>query len=188
MAVLSDRDIKKAITEKRIEISNVSIEEISCASVDLKLGNEFRVFKHNELTHIDVRNPNTDNLTELIKIENNKQFIIHPGELVLGTTKEYIKVPSNMIARLDGRSSLGRLGLVIHSTAGIVNPGFEGQLTLEIHNISHIPISIWPNTKICQITFEKLSSDCDKPYNKRASSKYNKQKGPETSKIFTEKK
>ncbi len=187
MAVLSDCDIKKAIRSGKIQIIDCLEENISCASVDLRLGNEFRRFKQSEITHIDVRNSNTDEIMEKVVIPDEKQFIVHPGEFVLGITKEFVKIPADIIGRLDGRSSLGRLGLVIHSTAGIVNPGFEGKLTLEIHNVSKIPIAIWPGTKICQITFEELSSASTTPYNKRSNSKYNNQTSPEPSKICEEK-
>lgn len=187
MAVLSDRDIKKAVKEGKIGISDYLEENVSCASIDLRLGNEFCVFKHTEITHIDTKNTENQQLMEKITIKENSPFIIHPGEFALGITKETVKVPENLLARLDGRSSLGRLGLVIHSTAGIVNPGFEGKLTLEIHNISNVPISIWPGTRICQLTFEELSSQSEKPYNKRKDSKYQNQASPEPSKIFKEK-
>lgn len=187
MAVLSDKDIKASIKNGKIQIKDYLEENISCASIDLRLGNEFRIFKHNEITHIDVKNFNSQELMQLIKADDNKPFTIHPNQLVLGITKEYIKMPIDMIARLDGRSSLGRLGIVVHSTAGTVDPGFEGKLTLEISNISNIPVCIWPGMKVCKITFEQLSSESEKPYNKRPDSKYLKQQGPEASKIFTEK-
>ncbi len=183
MAVLSDKDIKKAIKEKRIKIKNVDKKNISVASIDLRLDKTFRVFKHTEMTHIDSKKGLSNDLTELIKIKKGKPFTIHPGELVLASTIEYVKMPDDLIARLDGRSSLGRLGLVIHSTAGSVDPGFEGQLTLELANISKLPVSLWPGMKICRITFEELSSPSKTPYNKRKGSKYLKQKGPGSSKI-----
>lgn len=187
MAVLSDRDIKKAIKAGKIQIKDLVEENISCASVDLRLGNEFRVFKHTELTHIDVKNCNSADIMELVTLNNDKPFIIHPGQLVLGITKEYIKMPSDLIARLDGRSSLGRLGVVIHSTAGTVDPGFEGKLTLEISNISNVPVCLWPGIRVCRLTFEEMSSESETPYNKRKGSKYCKQQSPEASKIFDEK-
>ena len=187
MAVLSDRDIKKAIKSGKLVINDLVEENVSCASVDLRLGNEFRTFKHSEITHIDVKSNNVKDLMELVKISDSTPFTIHPNQLVLGITREYIKMPADMIARLDGRSSLGRLGIVIHSTAGTVDPGFEGKLTLEISNISNIPVCIWPGIKVCKLTFEELSSESDKPYNKRPDSKYCKQQSPETSKIFREK-
>ncbi len=187
MTILSDRDIKKAIKQGKIIINDLVEENISCASIDLRLGNEFRTFKHAEITHIDVRNNNIQDLMQLTRLGNDKPFTVHPNQLVLGITKEYIKMPADMIARLDGRSSLGRLGIIVHSTAGTVDPGFEGKLTLEISNISNIPVCIWPGIKICKLTFEELSSKSEKPYNKRPDSKYCKQQNPEASKIFKEK-
>ena len=186
MAVLSDKDIKKAIKSGKIQIKDFVDENISCASIDLRLGNEFRVFKHTELTHIDVKNCNHADLMELVTLNSDKPFIIHPGQLVLGITMEYVKMPADLIARLDGRSSLGRLGIVIHSTAGTVDPGFEGRLTLEISNISNVPVCLWSGIRVCRLTFEEMSSESEQPYNTRKGSKYLKQQGPEASRIFGE--
>ncbi len=187
MAVLSDRDIKKAVKQGKIGITDFVEENVSCASIDLRLGNTFCVFKHTELTHIDTKNTNNCELMEQITIPENKPFIIHSKEFVLGITKESVKLPADIAARLDGRSSLGRLGIVIHSTAGTVDPGWEGKLTLEISNIANIPVCLWPGMKVCKLSFEELSSESEKPYNKRAGSKYLKQQCPEPSKIFKEK-
>jgi len=183
MAVLSDREIKKALKEKRLRIDGIKQEDVSVASVDLSLGSEFRVFKHTEVTHVDTKEGLKEELTELIKIPEGKAFTIHPGEFVLANTKEYISLPSDLVARLDGRSSLGRLGIVIHSTAGSVDPGFEGTLVLEIANISKVPVKMWPGIKICRLTFEELTSASETPYSKRKSSKYCGQKGPGVSRI-----
>lgn len=182
MTVLSDKDIKKHIQEGNIVIKGMDEKQIGPSSVDLRLGEKFRVFKHTDVTHIDPREKTDQDHMELIE-KIGKPFIIHPGEFVLGTTKEYVKVPYNLVARLDGRSSLGRLGIIIHSTAGSVHPGFEGNLTLEIANISKIPVALWPGSRICQITFDKLSSECETPYNLRQSSKYSGQTEPVASKI-----
>ncbi len=184
MAVLSDRDIKKALQEGKIAIREISPEQIGPSSVDLRLGNKFMVFKNSEVTHINPKETQTADLMEIVEVKEGKSFIIHPGEFVLGNTMEYVKVPDSLVARLDGRSSWGRLGIVIHSTAGSVDPGFEGQLTLEIANISKVPVMLWPGMKICRITFEVLTSPSENPYNKRSSSKYSGQKGPSVSRIF----
>ncbi len=186
MAVLSDREIKKALEEGHIVIEGLKEENIGPASIDLTLGNEFRVFKHSEVTHVDPKEGIKEELTELIKVPEGKPFIIHPNEFVLATTREYVKVPSNLMARLDGRSSLGRLGIIVHSTAGSVDPGFEGRLTLEITNIARVPVQLWPGMRICRLTFETLTSESMQPYNKRKDSKYLGQKGPEVSKIHKE--
>ncbi|MDO8627844.1 MAG: dCTP deaminase [Candidatus Diapherotrites archaeon] len=183
MAVLSDTDIKKFLKEKKLGIEGVKEEHIGPSNVDLCLGNEFKVFDNSRLTHIDLRKPIPDNLMKTILIEDEKDFVIHPGEFVLGVTREYVKLPADLMGRLDGRSSLGRLGLIVHSTAGIVHPGFEGQLVLEMANLSNLPIALYPGMKICQINFEKLSSPAENPYNKKAGSKYVGQRGTQTSKI-----
>ena len=183
MTILSDRDIKKAIEEKKIVITDLGEGQIGPSSVDLRLGSQFRIFRHSEMTHIDPKKNNADQLTMLYDLEEGQPFIIHPGEFILANTMEYVKLPDDLIARMDGRSSWGRLGIVIHSTAGSVHPGFEGQLTLEVTNLSKIPVKLWPGSRICQLTFETLSSPSEHPYNKRKDSKYLGQKGPNASKI-----
>ncbi len=183
MAVLSDRDIRNALKEGKISIAPIEDEQIGPSSVDLRLGNKFMVFKHAEVTHINPKEYQKDDLMEMVEIEDGKCFIIHPGEFVLGYTFEYVRLPDDLVARLDGRSSWGRLGIVIHSTAGSVDPGFEGQLTLEIANISKVPVMLWPGLKICRITFDTLTSPSEVPYNKRKGSKYVRQTGPKMSKI-----
>lgn len=182
MVILSDKDILNAIKTKRILIKPFKKSNVSAASIDLRLSNVFRVFKHSELKFVDPRKKVKQSLTELIKIKKGHSFIIHPQEFVLGSTLEYIKLSSDITARLDGKSSLGRLGLIIHSTAGSIDPGFEGTLTLEITNISRLPIVLYPGMLVCRLTFEELSSKALKPYNKKSHAKYFKQKGP---KIWT---
>ena len=182
MTVLSDHDLKAALKSGKIIIEGVTDEQIGPSSVDLTLGNEFRIFKHSEVTHVDPRAGSVDHLMDRVT-KNEEAFIIHPGEFILATTYESVKIPDDMIARLDGRSSWGRLGIVVHSTAGSVHPGFEGKLTLEMANISKVPVMLWPGSRICQLTFEKLSSPAENPYNKRKGSKYIDQRGPDSSKI-----
>lgn len=187
MAVLSDRDIKKRITEGSLKIEGLDFNSISLASVDLKLGNKFKIFKTTQVTHIDIRESVPADMMETIEKKDHEPFILHPGEFVLGSTREYVKMPEDLVGRLDGRSSLGRLGVVIHSTAGSVDPGFEGYLTLEIANISKVPVSLWPGTRVCRLTFDTMTSPSEIPYNKRKESKYNKQMEPLASKIFLDK-
>ena len=187
MTVLSDRDIKKILGSGKLIIEGIDESQIGPSSIDLRLGNKFRVFKHAEVTHIDPRENAREDLMSLIEIGDGNSFIIHPGEFVLSSTKEYIRIPDDLVARLDGRSSWGRLGIVIHSTAGSIDPGFEGNLTLEIANIAKVPVCLWPGTKICRITFDTLTSPSERPYNKREGSKYLRQKGPEASRIAKEK-
>lgn len=183
MAILSDIDIKKALAAGDILIKGLQEEHIGSCSVDLCLGNSFRVFRHAEVTHVDPKVGLDDSLMDLVQKSDAEPFIIHPGEFVLGTTKEYVKIPTHIVARLDGRSSWGRLGIIIHSTAGSVQPGYEGQLTLEIANISKVPVKLWPGSRICQISFELLTSPCAVSYADRKTSKYTAQQGPGLSKI-----
>jgi|SRR3989344_2924710 len=183
MAVLSDKDIKKRILDGSLVLGGVELNNITVASVDLRLGNKFKIFKNSNITHIDTKNIISDDLMETIEKNEDEPFVLHPNEFVLGSTKEYIKIPNDLVARLDGRSSFGRLGIVIHSTAGSVDPGFEGNLTLEIANISKVPVILWPGTRICRLTFDVLSSPSETPYNKRKDAKYNKQTEPIASKI-----
>lgn len=183
MAVLSDRDIKKRLEEGNLVIEDLSMKNVSIASVDLRLSGKFRCFRHANLTHIDTLEGLNEENMEFIEREFGKPFIVHPGEFVLGCTIEKIKMPTDLLGRLDGRSSLGRLGLTIHSTAGSIDPGFEGNITLEISNNSTVPIAIYPGKKVCRLTFDTLTSPCDITYDKRESSKYKNQDGPLTSKI-----
>ncbi|PIN80016.1 dCTP deaminase [Candidatus Woesearchaeota archaeon CG10_big_fil_rev_8_21_14_0_10_34_8] len=182
MVVLSDKDIRESIKNKDIIITCINEDQIGSCSIDLRLGNTFRVFKHAEVTHVDPKQGISDDLMSLVVKKEDEAFIIHPGEFVLGTTIEHVQISRSIVARLDGRSSWGRLGIIIHSTAGSVQPGYAGQLTLEIANISKVPVKLWPGAKICQLTFERLSSPCEKSYGER-NSKYMDQKGPEVSRI-----
>lgn len=183
MTVLSDKDIRKHLEEGKIIIENFDYDNIDPCSVDLRLSNKFRTFLYSNITHIDTKKGISEKHMALAEKKEDEPFIIHPGELVLSTTKEYIKMPADLVGTLDGRSSLGRLGIVIHSTANSVDPGFEGNITLEISNISKIPVAIWPGMRICRLTFTKLTSESENPYNKREKSKYHAQKEPEISKI-----
>ncbi len=182
MVVLSDRDIKELLEVKELIIKEISEDQIGSCSIDLRLGNVFRIFKHTEVTHVDPREGVADELMSVVTKTENEPFIIHPGEFVLGTTKEWVEIPRTLVARLDGRSSWGRLGIIIHSTAGSVQPGYTGQLTLEIANISKVPVKLWSGSRICQLTFERLSSPCEKSYGERKS-KYMNQEGPQGSRI-----
>ena len=186
MAVLSDRDIKKYIARKELVIEPFDEKYLSSASIDLTLGNKFRIFKHLQLAVIDPHKGVPEELTEIIEVKDNEPFVVHPNELILGITRERIRMPPTLVARLDGRSSLARLGIIIHSTAGSVDPGWEGHIVLEIANIAKVPVLLWPGMRICRITFETLSSKCEKPYNRRKEAKYHLQKEPLLSKIYEE--
>lgn len=171
--ILSDKHIKEKIKSGEIIIEGIDLKDINGASADLKLGSRFRLFKNASMTHVDSANINLDVFTELLEKQAGEPFIIHPGEFVLGEIKERVKLPNNIMGRLDGKSSLGRLGIVIHSTAGNVDPGWDGKLTLEISNISKLPVALWPDRKIAQITFLPLSSDADVPYRKKPGNEWN---------------
>ena len=175
--ILSDGDIRKAIANGRIGIEPFSEDDVQPSSVDLHVDSMFRTFNNHRHPFIDVKKPMED-LTELMDVGSDP-FILHPGEFVLGSTSEYVKLPNDLVARLEGKSSLGRLGLLIHSTAGYVDPGFEGHLTLELSNVANLPITIYPGMKIGQISFFQLTSEAENPYgSSKVGSKYQGQRGP----------
>jgi len=155
--VLSDVDIKKEVKAKRLVIKPFSDKSLQPASYDISLGSEFRILKNNQKAYLDIKE-NFSEFMELIKIPKGKPLIIHPGEFLLGTTVERFKLPSYLVAQLMGRSSVGRLGIIIHATAGFIDPGFEGQLTLEMANVANIPISLYTGMKIGQVSFMCLTS------------------------------
>jgi len=182
--ILSDRDIKEYLKSGRLKIENLEDPEaqIQPSGIDLRLGNIFRVFKSISIPFIDTKVP-IEGYTDAIVIEDNKPFIIHPGEFILGTTKEYIKVPNDLAGMVDGRSSLGRLGVSIHTTSAGLNPGWEGFFTLEIVNVGKVPVALYPGMKVCKVSFVKLTSEAERPYQ---TSKYKYTSVPEESKIFKE--
>ena len=184
--VLSDRTIKEEIARNRIEIDPLDERSIQPASVDLHLGSKFRLFRHTEYAYVDVREEVPD-LTELVEIEADKPFILHPGEFVLAGTLETVSLPDDIVARIDGRSSLGRLGLLIHSTAGFVDPGWRGRLTLELSNVSNLPITLYYGMKIGQISFYRMTSAAENPYGSEGlGSKYQGQTEPTPSRLHQE--
>ena len=179
--VLSDRDIRAEITAGRIVIDPFIPEAVQPSSVDLHLDRSFRVFRNNRYPYIDVRTEQPE-LTELVEIAGDEPFILHPGEFVLGSTLERVELPNDLVARLEGRSSLGRLGLLIHSTAGYVDPGWEGNLTLELSNVANLPITLYDGMKIGQISFQRLSSPAEIAYgDARIGSRYRGQRDPTAS-------
>jgi dCTP deaminase len=179
--ILSDRDIRAAIADGRIVIDPFSPESVQPSSVDLHLGNRFRVFRNSRYPYIDVRIDQPD-LTELVEISGDDPFILHPGEFVLGSTLERVGLPDDLVARLEGKSSLGRLGLLIHSTAGYVDPGWEGTLTLELSNVANLPITLYHGMRIGQISFQRLSSPVEIGYgDERLGSRYRGQTDPTAS-------
>jgi dCTP deaminase len=161
--VLSDGTIRRLVDEGRIAIEPWDPALVQPASVDLRLGASFRVFHNHRAAAIDLEDPPA-RLTELIEIREDEPFVIHPGEFVLGRTLEWVRLPDDVVARIEGKSSLGRLGLIVHATAGFVDPGFEGTLTLEITNLTRIPIVLWPRKPIAQLSFMTLDRPAERPY------------------------
>lgn len=179
MMILSDRDIKKALASGRIKVTpkpNIK-EQLGSSSLDLRLGYDFRVFNNHRQAFIDPLDPKTVvGMTEYVKIKNNQPYVIHPNEFVLAATLEWVEWTDDLAARVDGRSSLGRLGLVIHSTSGHIDAGWRGVLTLELRNIGMAPILLYPKMRICQLIFEQLSSPAEQPYYKKPNAKYHSKK------------
>ena len=186
MSVLADRDIRAELEAGHIRIDPYDPVDLQPSSVDLHLDASFRVFRNNRYAYIDPRTPQPD-LTELLSISGDEPFILHPGEFVLGQTREWVELPNDIVARLEGRSSLGRLGLVIHSTAGYVDPGFRGTVTLELSNVATLPIALYAGMRIGQISFMRMSSPVERPYgSKSLGSKYQGQRQPTASAIHTD--
>src|SRR5438034_2733131 len=184
--ILSDRDIREQISSGRITIDPFDPRCVQPSSVDLHVDDQFRVFANSRYPFIDVREEMPD-LTELVEVKPDEPFILHPGEFVLGSTLERVRLPDDLVARLEGKSSLGRLGLLIHSTAGYVDPGWDGYLTLELSNVANLPITIYPSMKIGQISFFRLTSEAERPYGATGrGSKYQGQRGPTASRFFEE--
>ena len=156
MAVLSDRDIRAQVQSGRVRIDPYDPACLQPSSVDLHLDADFRVFRNNRYGYINVK-LEQEELTEPVEIEGDEPFILHPGEFVLGSTLERVTLPDDLVARLEGKSSLGRLGLLIHSTAGFIDPGWDGHVTLELSNVANLPITIYHEMKIGQISFMQLS-------------------------------
>jgi dCTP deaminase len=182
--VLSDRTITRLLDEGRIEIEPYDGELLQPSSVDVRVDRFFRVFHNARYPFIDVKEPQ-DDLTELVEIDDERPFILHPGEFVLGSTLERIRLPDDVVARLDGKSSLGRLGLLIHSTAGFIDPGWDGHVTLELSNVANLPITIYYGMKIGQVSFVQMTEPAERPYGAgELGSKYQGQEGPTPSRYW----
>ncbi len=182
--ILPDHEIKKLLKEGKILIEPLEDPEVQIqpSGVDMLLGNDFRVFKTSSIPFIDTKKE-TENYTETVKVEDGKPFIIHPGEFVLGTVKEYVRMPNDLVGSVDGRSSLGRLGIMIHTTSSSINPGWEGRIVLEITNLGKTAVKLYPGQRVAKLTFHKLTSPSERPYNLRPDAKYHKQTGIDQSKI-----
>jgi dCTP deaminase len=182
--ILSDRTIREELAAGRIIIDPLDEADIQPSSVDLHIDRYFRVFRNHSMRVIDVKR-DQDELTELVEIGGDDAFILHPGEFVLGSTAERVALPNDLVARLEGKSSLGRLGLLIHSTAGFVDAGWDGHLTLELSNVANLPITLYPAMKIGQISFLRMTTQADRPYGSaQVGSKYQGQRGPTPSRYF----
>ena len=178
--IYSDRSIKEAIDAGKILIDPYEPSYVQPSSVDLRVGDGFRIFVNHRYSEIDPRSPQED-LTQLIEV-GEEPFMLHPGEFVLGSTLERVGLGEDVVARLEGKSSLGRLGLLIHSTAGFIDPGFEGHITLELSNVATLPIAIYPGMKIGQVSFYQMTTPADNPYGSpQLGSKYQGQSGPTAS-------
>ncbi len=185
--ILSDRDIKAALEQGRITVDTSNPEmfqHVHASSMDLRLGNVFKVYEHSRYALLDPKNPETfaKNM-RVITVADGDPFIVQPGEFILGVTQESLSLCNDLVARVEGRSSLGRLGIIVHSTAGFVDPGFSGTITLEISNLNRLPVALYPGMRICQIAFEQMSSPADTPYDKKPHSKYQNQVLPEESRL-----
>ena len=182
--VLADATIRRLVAEGRIGIDPYEESLLQPSSVDVRVDRYFRVFRNNRYPFIDVKEEQEE-LTELVEIDPETPFILHPGEFVLGSTLERVRLPEDLVARLEGKSSLGRLGLLIHSTAGFIDPGWDGHVTLELSNVANLPITIYVGMKIGQLSFMQLSEPSERPYGSGGlGSKYQGQKGPTASRYW----
>lgn len=181
--VLSDVSIFQAIDQGEIEIEPFEKDNVQPSSIDLRVDRLFRVFRNDTTPFIDPKLPQED-LTELVEIDEDGAFILHPGEFVLGSTLERVALGTSLVARLEGKSSLGRLGLLIHSTAGFIDAGWDGHITLELSNVANLPIAIYPGMKIGQISFLQMTTPASAGYGEAIGSKYKGQRGPTPSKYF----
>ena len=182
--LLSDRDIRSELDSGRIGLDPLDMAMVQPSSVDVRLDQFFRLFDNHKYQHIDPALDQPD-LTRLVEVDAKEAFVLHPGEFVLGATFEVVTLPDDIAARLEGKSSLGRLGLLTHSTAGFIDPGFSGHVTLELSNVATLPITLWPGMKIGQLCFFRLSSAAEHPYgSEKYGSRYQGQRGPTASRSF----
>ncbi len=184
--LLADLDIKKAIKEKTIIIKPLPDfdKALSACSIDLRLGYEFEIFEHVRLPYFDPKGDAKEKLfVKKFKLKDEQPFILQPGEFALASTLEWIELPDNIAGRLEGRSSLGRLGVVVHSTASLIHPGMRGHIVLELGNHSRVPVALYPKMRVCSLSFEELTRPAERPYYKQKGAKYINQKGVMASKI-----
>lgn len=184
--ILSDRNIADALDEGDLKIEPIGdfSQQLQPATFDVRLGNEFMVFDHANLTSIDLNDPrDIAQYTTEIQIEEDDEFVLHPGDFALGTTMEWVEIPDDLIALAQGRSSIGRLAVIIHATAGVIDPGYHGQITLELSNLGDVPVSLNPGMRIAQLLFLQLLDPAERPYGVERDSKYQNQSGPVASRV-----
>ena len=181
--ILSDRSIRESLDSGRIVVDPLGEHALQPASIDIRLDREFRVFRSHRHAYIDIREP-VEDLTETERVGDDEPFVLHPGEFVLGSTLERVRLGEDIVARVEGKSSLGRLGLLVHATAGYVDPGWDGYLTMELSNVSNLPIRLYYGMKIGQLSFADLTTPADRPYGSPGlGSRYQGQTGPTASRI-----
>jgi dCTP deaminase len=182
--LLSDQDLRKELESGQLRIEPFDARMLQPSSIDIRLDRYFRVFNNTRYTHIDPQ-LRQDELTTLVEADGDGPFVLHPGEFVLGSTFEAVTLPDDLAGRLEGKSSLGRLGLLTHSTAGFIDPGFSGHITLELSNVANLPITLWPGMKIGQLCLFQLTSPAEHPYgSQQAGSRYQGQRGPTPSRAY----
>ena len=181
--ILSDRSIREAILSGRLGVEPFDPSLIQPSSLDVRLDSRFLVFRNTKRAFIDVKEP-ADDLMELIEVGPEEPMFLHPHEFVLGSTVERVRIPDDLVARLEGRSSLGRLGVVIHSTAGWIDAAFDGHITLEISNLANLPIALYPGMRIGQLSFQQMTTPAERPYGPARGSKYSGQRLPTASRLY----
>jgi dCTP deaminase len=184
--ILSDRDIRARLARGDLAIGPLQDEklQIQPASVDLRLGHEFLVYHPARVSCLDPREPSSiSEAMDRVVVDAERAFVLHPGEFTLGTTQERVRMPPDLVGMVDGRSSVGRLAVVVHATAGLIDPGFEGQITLELSNIGSIPVKLYPGMRIAQIVLHAMTSPAELPYGEARGSQYLSQTGPQPSRI-----
>lgn len=187
--ILSDRDIKKAIEAGRIKVSpSPDFEtQLGSCSLDLRLGNDFRMFRHSKITHVDVRHmADADEIMEDVTIPNDEPLVLQPRDLVIATTMEWLELADDLVGRVEGRSSLARLGIIVHGTASVFDPGWVGKPVVELGNLGVVPVLLYPGMRVCSFTFEEVSSPVEVPYRVKKGNKYAGQKKPLASKFGKE--
>lgn len=184
--ILSDRELRARLEVGDLQVGPLSDVELQIqpASIDLRLAQEFIVYKPAQITCLDPQRPETlTAATEKISVPEDSAFILHPGEFALGSTVERVVIPPDLVARVDGRSSVGRLAIVVHATAGFIDPGFAGQITLELSNLGRVPVRLYPGMRIAQIVLYQLTSPAERPYGTARGSRYQEQAGPVASRL-----